>query len=110
MNDGHDEETCPAALDIAIALTALQFNKHDRRAAALLVPYLAWCAFAPTCKWCTATFDAVALGTAWQHKGQCSKARSAGTLSRAVHPVRQTAPVASSTLIPCPEKWLLLES
>ena len=39
----------PAALDIAIALTALQFNKHDRKAAALLVPYLAWCAFAPTC-------------------------------------------------------------
>lgn len=31
-----------AALDLAIALTALQFRKTDKKAAALLVPYLAW--------------------------------------------------------------------
>jgi TspO/MBR family len=48
LYEEYDMNTCPAALDIAIALTALQFNKHDRKAAALLVPYLAWCAFIPT--------------------------------------------------------------
>ncbi len=33
-----------AALDVTIALTALEFRKTDRTAALLLVPYLAWCA------------------------------------------------------------------
>jgi TspO/MBR family len=31
-----------AALDVTIALTALEFRKTDRTAALLLVPYLAW--------------------------------------------------------------------
>ncbi len=65
-SDEHDEQTCPAALDIAIALTALQFNKHDRKAAALLVPYLAWCAFitvsAPVADFTRVT----APGTVWR--------------------------------------------
>lgn len=34
------------ALDLAIAATALEFRKHDRNAAALLLPYLAWTTFA----------------------------------------------------------------
>jgi tryptophan-rich sensory protein len=34
------------ALDVTIALTALEFRKTDRTAALLLVPYLAWCTYA----------------------------------------------------------------
>jgi hypothetical protein len=37
----------PAALDVTIALTALEFRKTDRTAALLLLPYLAW--WVPCC-------------------------------------------------------------
>jgi len=35
-----------AALDVAVAATAIQFNKYSPKAAGLLLPYLAWCGFA----------------------------------------------------------------
>lgn len=61
--------TCPAALDIAIALTALQFNKHDRKAAALLVPYLAWCAFCTHLHLVPYFKHDVMLDIMWQQNG-----------------------------------------